>query len=403
MKKTLFFIFILALFFRLVAVIGQDESEKSLYADAKEYDTIATNIVSGHGFSKVIEGPKVPTTRRTPLYPLFLSGIYAIFGHSYIAVKLIQALLGALFCIVIFLITNLIYNNTRISIIACIITALYKPFISGFHYYGGPAYVLSEYFYMFILGIAILASLLFVKKENKVFGILAGLSTGLAMLTRPEFVLFSVFLTVYLLCVSKQSARQQIKKYFIMYLFILLTIAPWTLRNYIVTGKFIPLSTLNGKVFLFGNNSLASGGWAYPENYDKLADEIKNLSEYERNRILLRKGIGELKKNPKRIPVLYIKKILVHWAPFEKGFEVFNPYYAVLLLFGSIGILFFRRRTIMEYILLMIFFTTTLTAVIAWGDPRYRYPYEFGLIIFTALAMNEIFIIAHRKRVNYGK
>jgi 4-amino-4-deoxy-L-arabinose transferase-like glycosyltransferase len=403
LKKTLLVIFILALFLRIFSVVTQEKSRRLPSSDAKEFDNISSNIASGYGFSRDIGDSKVATTRRTPLYPLFVGGLYFIFGHNYIAVKLMQALLGALFCMVVFFITDLIYSDTQISIIAALVTAVYKPFISGFYYYGGPAYILSEYFYMFILGVTILIFLEFIKKETRIFGILSGIFIGLTILTRPEFITYPVLLLLYLFCISKQSVKQILKKYLMVYLFIFLTVAPWTIRNYIVSGKFIPLSTLNGQMFLFGNNSLANGGWAYPENYAELAPRVENLSEYERNKIFFRQGIEEVKKNCKRIPKLFVKKILVHYAPFEERFKIFNPYYAAILLLGSIGIVFFRRHNTMEYMILLLFFSTTLTAVIVLGDPRYRYPYEFGLIIFAAPVINEFFTIIQRKVLTYGK
>ncbi|MFC1621060.1 ArnT family glycosyltransferase [Candidatus Omnitrophota bacterium] len=402
MKKILFFIFILALFLRLFTVFTQEESKKVPYSDAKEYDSIAVNLVSGHGYSKDIDAPKIPTSRRVPVYPLFLASVYAIFGHSYMAVKIIQAILGALLCIVVFLIANMVYSDKFTAVTASFITAIYKPFVSGFNYYGGPALLLSEYFFMFILALTILTILFFIKNENKGLGALSGIFIGLTILTRPEFALYPILLVFYLFLKSQLSVKRFIKKYFIVYFFIALTLTPWIIRNYAIYKKFIPLSTLGGYVFLHGNNSLARGGWEYPVYHDAIMKKTENMSEYEKNRLFLKKGIEELKAGSKRIPKLFIKKILVHWAPFEKRFELFNLYYAIILIFGIPGMLLFRKGA-MKGILLISFLTTTLTAVIIWGDPRYRYPYELFLIIFAAFAMKEIFTITQRKVFNYGK
>ena len=154
MKRILFAIFILALFLRLFAVVTQEESGGLPLGDAKQYDNIAVNILSGNGLSEVFDGPRVPTSKRPPIYPLFLAGIYAIFGHNYFAVKVIQAIIGGIFCIVVFFIAYTVYADKRIAIISSFLTAIYRPFISGITYYGGPARLLSEYLYMFILGIA---------------------------------------------------------------------------------------------------------------------------------------------------------------------------------------------------------------------------------------------------------
>ncbi|MDP8230812.1 MAG: glycosyltransferase family 39 protein [Candidatus Gorgyraea atricola] len=402
-RNILFIIFILALALRLFAVATYQESGKPLYADARVYDNLAVNIMSGHGFTQVVDGPRVPTSNRMPMYPLFLAGVYSVCGHSYLAVRIIQAILGALFCVVIFFITNIIYNDIKSGILAALMAVFYKPFVSGFLYYGGPASILSEYFYIFILGVSILFLLYFLKTEKKVFAVLSGIFVGLTILTRPEFALYPVVLFLYLVFSCRFNMKVFFRKFFMMYVFIALVLAPWVTRNYLVQGKFIPLTTVSGFAFWMGNNSVASGGWAYPQHYSKVMDEIKNISEYEKNRIYFKQGIEELKRDKKRIPGLFFKKAIVHWAPFEKGLKVFNPFYAFVLFFGVIGILFFRKHGIMEDIVLMIFAVTTLTAIIIWGDPRYRYPYESYLIIFAAVAITKIYSMIKRKVLAYGK
>lgn len=378
----LFSIFIIALFLRLSAVFSQREIDKIPQSDAAGYDEMAANLASGKGLTQLIDGSLTPVIYRSPGFPMFLAGIYYIFGHHYITAKIIQAVIGALFCIVIFLIANMIYDNAIIGLIASLFTALYKPFISGFYYYGGPASLRSEYFCTFMVGLAILALFYFIKKEDIKTGILAGIFMGLAVLTRTEFALFPIVLIIYLLYISKLSLKVLLKKYFVVYLFIILTISPWIVRNYIVFKEFIPLSTTGGITFWVGNNALANGGESNPAWSWKDGDSKKDREYFK-------KGIEYLKNNPKRVPKLFIRKILVHWAPFAEGFKLFNSFYAFILLFGSAGILFFRKKTILENILLLIFLSTTLSAIITYGEPRYRYPYEPYLIIFSALAFSE--------------
>lgn len=389
LKIVLFGIFIIALLLRVFSVI-QAEPKKALYSDAKEYDEIAMHIVSGHGYIANIEGKDLPTTRRTPGYPLFLAGIYKVFGHSYLAVQIIQAILGALCCVIIFFITAAIYNNLA-GTIAAFMAAVYKPFVSGFLYYGGSTEFISEAPYMFFISLSLLALILFIKKGDKKIAVLAGISIGLAVLIRPEFIIFPILLFFYLLYVSRFAVKTVIKRYFFIYFFMTLTMAPWVIRNYIVEGRFIPLSNYAGLVFYCGNNSLAKGGWAWPEGYSELYSGIKEFSDYEKNKIFFDKGLEFLKANPGRIPWISVKKVLVHWAPFELGLKMFNPYYAFILLFGAIGILFFRNKSVIEAIITITLLTTTLIAIIIYGDPRYRYPYEFCLIIFASLPIVKIF------------
>jgi len=384
--KILSGIFIIALILRLWAVFSQEETNKLPRGDAAGYDEMAINLASGKGLSQFINGSLVPIAYRPPAYPVFLASVYSIFGHNYITVKIIQAVIGSVFCILIFYIVNMIYNDIITGLIAATCIALYKPFISGFSYYGGPALLLSEYLYMFMIGLSILTILYFIKNGNIKTGILSGIFAGLSILTRSEFVVFMGLLTIYLLHTSSLSIRNFFKKYFIMFLFIILTISPWAVRNYVVYKEFIPLSTLGGGIFWLGNNSLANGGQSDNSTYT-----IEDLLNHQKDKELFKKGIEELKNNPRRIPKLFIRKILVHWAPFENGFMLFNSFYAFILLFGSIGILFFRKKVILENILVLILLSTTLTAILTFGEPRYRYSYESYLVIFTALTFSELF------------
>jgi hypothetical protein len=398
-KIILLGIVTLALFLRLAAVFTQEESKRLPLSDAKQYDNMAVNIISGYGLAQTNGDERVPTAYRTPVFPLFLAFVYAFFGHSYLAVKIIQAILGVLLCIIIFFIANIIYDNVRIGLIASFILAIYKPFVSGFYYYGGPAVLYSEYFYAFIAGLTSLTLFLFIKKDKIFLGILSGIFIGATVLTRPEFVFYPMLLLLYLFCMS---ARKFARKFFIVYLFISLTIAPWIIRNYIIFGKFIPLSTIGGYSFCLGNNSSANGGWAFPSYQGEIFENMEHMTEYEWTRLCFRKGLEEWRNTPKRLPKLFIKKMIVHWAPFEDGKKIFNPHYALILFLGSIGILFFRRHVIEEGILYVLFITTTLVAIVIWGDPRYRYAFEPYLIIFSALAIDNMFNYLKGK-VSYGE
>src|ERR1700686_69072 len=61
--------------------------------DGKVYTQIARNVLERHVYSHATEAPFDPSLIRLPGYPLFLAGIYSIFGHTNnAAVRILQAL-----------------------------------------------------------------------------------------------------------------------------------------------------------------------------------------------------------------------------------------------------------------------------------------------------------------------
>src|SRR5947207_14280387 len=62
--------------------------------DGLIYEQIARNVLEQHVYSHATEPPYDPSLIRLPGYPLFLSGVYSLFGHNNnTAVRVVQALI----------------------------------------------------------------------------------------------------------------------------------------------------------------------------------------------------------------------------------------------------------------------------------------------------------------------
>ena len=92
-------IVILAMGIRVTYVLQSRSSPLFAYPimDAAYHDEWARAIADGETF---IEGPYF----RAPLYPWFLGGVYTLFGHNYLIPRLIQAGIGAISCVLLYLI-----------------------------------------------------------------------------------------------------------------------------------------------------------------------------------------------------------------------------------------------------------------------------------------------------------
>ena len=121
-KKQLYYIIILILVGFILRVFfilrfGVRESP-----DALLYSNIALNFLQGKGFIQTIRPYEFITP---PLYPLFLSFIYLIFGkENYLAAVIIQSLFGASTCVLIYLIGRKIFN-TGVGILSSLYFAIY--------------------------------------------------------------------------------------------------------------------------------------------------------------------------------------------------------------------------------------------------------------------------------------
>jgi 4-amino-4-deoxy-L-arabinose transferase-like glycosyltransferase len=85
------------------------------WRDGLSYDNIARNLISGVGYwdttgewpgEPPFADPSAPTVRWIPGYPLFIAGVYLIFGESYRTVYVAQAVLGVAIAGLIYLLAK---------------------------------------------------------------------------------------------------------------------------------------------------------------------------------------------------------------------------------------------------------------------------------------------------------
>jgi len=89
--------------------------------DAKYHDQWAQAIRHGQPFH---QGPYF----RAPLYPYFLALIYSLFGHSYLAPRILQFLIGSLSVVLIYFLGKRTFGPA-VGRIAAVLAAVYGTFI----------------------------------------------------------------------------------------------------------------------------------------------------------------------------------------------------------------------------------------------------------------------------------
>lgn len=245
--KKLLLLFITALILRAGYVLIFPQAPVT--GDACQYDDIAWNVASSGCFA--LE-PGLPTPCRAPLYPFMLSAVYFIFGKSYVIARLLQALLGALTCIVFYNTVREMYEE-KVAAISSWILALYPVLIV----YTGL--ILSETLFIFLLAASLMFLARSVKREGLRDIMLSGLFLGLSALARPTTMLFPMAVLIVLIV---GRSRNIVRKFAVFLLVFAAVIAPWTARNYRAFGVFMPVST-GGGINLYCTGRMISGaGWS---------------------------------------------------------------------------------------------------------------------------------------------
>ena len=221
--------------------------------DAEGFHLLAVNVLTGRGLAIGWEAPFCPTAVRTPLYPLFIAGIYAIVGQDPVRILPLQLLLEVLTtALVIRLGRDL--GGKRIGVWAGVLYA----FNGTTQRYTG--YLLSETLLLPLLTAALWMTTRYLRHPSARKAAGDGLLWGLALLTKPnvQFLALLVGILAFSLqqsALSKQLSAStathspshfsfQISNFSILFFWLALslTLLPWLARNRIAFGRWM-LST----------------------------------------------------------------------------------------------------------------------------------------------------------------
>jgi len=404
-RTLLLIIFVTALLFRVVIIftLGNIVSPPTY-----EYGAIANNIVSGNGFSGGAHyGPVAPTAFKAPIYPYFLAAIYKIFGENrFLVIEMIHAILGACTCVIIYFVTLKIYDNATATL-AGIILALYP-----IHAYLTQE-ISSAIFFTFFISILLLTLLDLSDSWKYWKAIVCGLIIGLTALLNPAILAFVPFALLWLF-INLQTSKviKRVYKLGMIVIVAVITVAPWTIRNYIVLGKFIPIKSQFGINLWRGNNEYATGITLVPIEDNKavevdsllLSDDeigfLESLNEVERYKFLGNQAKKFMINNPKKTTLLTLQKFRYFWffpikfsqLSFRGGkvsrFPLLrNLIWGTVLITGVFGISIslYQRKSIVFFLLLFVSFS--MLYMITLVDPQYRRPIEPEMCIFSAYSL----------------
>lgn len=410
-RAVLLCILLLCLLLRLGMAIH--EAPKPLTGDALTYVKIAVHIAGGDGFvTGPIEDPKQywPTAFGNPIYPAFLAGLFKAFGFSVLAVLIVQCLIDTLTCFLVFVIALKVVRSRSAALLAALAYALYPPFIIS------AASVLTETLTLLLLTGALYFfwRLLSGSLRHAAF---AGVLMGLSILIRPAVLLLPVFLLA-VLWLNRKECRGWLLKGLVYLLVSYAVVSPWTVRNYVVMGGFIPVSAHGGLSFWQGtgpadgvcmsnaDHPLAIQGTAEARlpghlpvskatyhRITSLREQVRGLNEVERDAVFAKAGMREVREHPGRFAFLAVKKFFRLWfnlwyddPPSKVSFALAALNLALLGLALRSVFLGLADRGFSQIVLSLATYTT-LVSVVSFAVVRYSYPaFPFVIILAAAVA-----------------
>lgn len=150
--------------------------------------------------------------------------------------------------------------------------------------------------------------------------ICAGLIVGCLVLVQPSFLLLIPILPLATSLAKRSNFGSTIREVTLVTVVAVLTVAPWTLRNYRVLNAFVPVATNGGEVFYRANNPLADGGYVKRGEVD-----LWVLPELEASRMGLLLAKEWITANPHKFIGLTFQKQLLFLEDDSIGvYEVFR-------------------------------------------------------------------------------
>lgn len=359
-----------------VFVMGMENGGLDLFPDGKEYDALGLSLAEGSGYAR----SQVPDTYRPPGYPLFLAAVYALFGHSVAAVKVLQSILDAATCVMILLIGERLFTR-RVGVIAGAIAAVY-PFLIVY-----TGFVLSEALFVFLSTVFLYALVRFREGCSWRWLAVAGLLLGGMNLTRPAVLLLPVLLFCWLWVELGRRCQAAVIAATLA-LWMLVPILPWTLRNYLVRHSFILIADHHWVALYAANNRTILqdpdriGGWIQPQGGEDYRAEYLSFMRHT--------AIHE----PLELVRLEFHKLHRFWSivPTSSRTTFWDALvsvcsYGVLLPFFVGGMALSLKMSKPPWLLFFWILNFCLMALILYGSTRFRSPIEPVLLLFGALAL----------------
>jgi Flp pilus assembly protein TadG len=255
------FVLLLGLITRALAVVvtAKQFAPGWLFTRGSEMGLLATSLLHGEGLSSPFGGHTGPTAMIGPAYPLFVAGIFKLFGaysgHAAVAIMAIQAAVSLLNLWLVMLLAERLWpGDTRSGRGAAWIGGLLWALSPAVFYM--PTILWDTTFTTLLLSGALVLAIAFQQNPTRRRLLTLGGFCGLAYLINPALLLVAVALLVWSCFYGRRYAQLNPTLALVTFL---LVCSPWPMRNALTMHAFIPVRETLGIELNMGNHPGSDG------------------------------------------------------------------------------------------------------------------------------------------------
>jgi len=264
---------------------------------------------------------------RPPGYPYFLAAVYRVAGTSPYAPTIAQMMLGLASCLLGYLLARRWFGQ-GVGLVFALLMGTYWSFI----YYETKLHAAALLIFLAMALLNVLA--LWAERITIRRAMAAGVLVGLFALVRPTILPFAVIALLWGLWLARRQGqvRTSVLPTIVYVAAIAMTIAPATVRNYLVARDFVLVSSNGGINLYIGNNPAARGH--FTDNFTEmrnintcfdlpiLASRVEQqagrpLRDSQVSHYFAGKAVAYMRQHPLRTVALLSRKLLLFWGPKE--------------------------------------------------------------------------------------
>jgi 4-amino-4-deoxy-L-arabinose transferase-like glycosyltransferase len=362
-----------------------------IFNDEAYYSTLAQLVADGEGFVRPAEfyrdNVSLPTAERAPLFTVLVAGLYEL-GFSGGDGRLVGLLTGGGTIAALGFLGRRLAGD-RAGLLAAGMAALYPTLIAA------DGAMMTESTYGLFAALSLLAAYRLMDAPSLGRALVLGLLVGIAAHARAEALLLLPLLLVPLF-----RRPGGLKAAAAVCVTFALVLVPWTARNWSAFDRPVLIATEGGETLAGANCHSAYygeriGTWSVScAAFSGSGNEAEELNERGRD------GIRYAFDHAGRLPLVGAARVARTWGlwrPFAvpEGRRAWvqqlgAALYFVLVPLAVYGFVLLRRREVPIWILMTPFMTVTLTALLAYGQIRFRHSAELSLVVLAAVALERL-------------